>query len=383
MLPDSTDIKRITKVFQVLLDFIEECGECNDQSPEGSGGSDVSDSTIQSLVLKLQVAHKSFETGITKYIHKNKRKDLQVKIVEKIVKASPEYLSMRNKKGNLPIHSAAIDGSSFSSTCVQFFAKAGMQHRVGGTSGRGGLTIKDSDGQRPLTTITFRGDVNSMKALQSFQPPLLKKKDVCRYQLLHFATTGNNLDMMKMMIVIDPAALYITSPSGKLPIHLTKTLKAANLLLKGATKYDRKHDSIGGLFAKTSEGMMAITHMINTFGKEDTWRCIENALSLNYDTPILHKAIIYAPEYINDIITRFPDTCFVHDKNGRLPIHVALETGMKWSLTLSSMMNASMEHLRDVDPLTKLRPSALAALEPACDSRTINYLDSKYLKNVT
>jgi hypothetical protein len=184
-LPTSTDIKRITKVFQVLLDFIEECGECNDQSSVISEGSGVLDS-IQSLVLKLQVAHQSFEKGITKYMHKNKRKDLQVKIVEKIVEASPDYLSMKNKKENLPIHSAVFDGSSFS-TCIHFLAKAGDQHRVGGKSGRGGLTVRDSDGQRPLTTITFRGNVNTMKALQSLQPPLLKKEDICKFRLIHFA----------------------------------------------------------------------------------------------------------------------------------------------------------------------------------------------------
>jgi hypothetical protein len=126
---------------------------------------------------------------------------------------------------------------------------------------------------------------------------------------------------------------------------------------------------------------MAINHMIDKFGKEDTWECIEDALSTNDDIPILHKTILHAPEYINDVVASFPDACLLCDKNGHLPIHVALETGMKWSMTLIFIMNSNLEHLGDVDPLTKLCPGALAAVKPSSGFRTVYYLMSKYPKH--
>jgi hypothetical protein len=54
---------------------------------------------------------------------------------------------------------------------------------------------------------------------------------------------------------------------------------------------------------------------------------------------------------------------------------------MKWSTPLVLIMNSNVEHLGAVDPLTKLCLSTLAAAEPACDLKTINYLISKYPKN--
>jgi hypothetical protein len=51
---------------------------------------------------------------------------------------------------------------------------------------------------------------------------------------------------------------------------------------------------------------------------------------------------------------------------------------MKWSLSLILIMNANLEHLGDVDPLTKLYPGALVAVKPLSGLRTVYYLMSKY-----
>jgi hypothetical protein len=251
-LPNITAMKKITKVFQGLLDVI---AESHDQTSEGKN-IEVPDD-IQSLVLKFQVAREDFEKGITNYMHQDKRNDSQVKIVEKIVDASPYYLSVKSKRGNLPIYSAAYDGSSFS-TYIPFLAKAGIQHGVGGETGRGGLLVKGCNGFSTLPTIAYEGNLNVMKALQSSEPPLLETADVNKFFLIHNAAIGDNLEMVKMvkmvkmMIDINPAGIYKHScTSGKLPIHWAKSKEVAKLLLKSAIKHDPKHKSIGGLFAKT------------------------------------------------------------------------------------------------------------------------------------
>jgi hypothetical protein len=68
-LPNITDLKRITKVFHGLLDYI---GHCNDQSSEESEETHVPDD-VQSFVLKLQGAYETFEKDVTNYMHQEKR----------------------------------------------------------------------------------------------------------------------------------------------------------------------------------------------------------------------------------------------------------------------------------------------------------------------
>ncbi len=124
-LPNIEDIKRISKVFQGLVEFMK---ENHDQSSDEITVPE----EIQSLVLKLQVDHESFGKGIEEYMHKKKRNVSEVKTVERIIEESPYYLSVKDEDGDLPIHTAARDGSSFP-TFIPLLAKVGLQHGVGGS----------------------------------------------------------------------------------------------------------------------------------------------------------------------------------------------------------------------------------------------------------
>jgi ankyrin repeat protein len=372
-LPNINDIKRISKVFQGLVDFIED----NRKLSEGITVTE----EIQSLVLNLHVAHETFDKGIAEYMHAEKEDLSEIKTVEKIIGESPYYLTVKDEYGNLPIHSAAWDESSLP-TLIPLLAKAGIQHGVGGESGRGGLLVENSSGTNTLTCMTDQGNFDAMKALLNAQPPLLIKSDIVENGLIHKAVKVNELNMMKMMIEMDPKALYKRDSDGNLPIHCVNSQDAFKLLLQSAVDCDPNHSSIGGLFTKDGFGYMAINLITDKFNKKCVITCLEQVLSTHKDIPILHKAILYTPRYVRDIIENFPDSCFLRDDSGRLPIHVSLETGMKWSLVFLSIMNANSEHLGEVDPVTKLHLGDLAAVEPSCGLRTINYLMLKHPKNV-
>jgi hypothetical protein len=77
-------------------------------------------------------------------------------------------------------------------------------------------------------------------------------------------------------------------------------------------------------------------------------------------------------------MTRFPDSVLVRDDGNRLPIHVALESGMSWSPDLVSIINANRPHLKDNDPVTGWPPFVLAAMEPSCGLMTTFYLLKKH-----
>jgi hypothetical protein len=346
-----TPSKNTAKVFQGLIDLIES------ETKEGNRGSVPRE--IQSLVSNFQRAHETFEKGIHEYMHRWGHDVSEFKTVERIVEKDPSCLISRDKSGHLPICNASFDDFS-ASTYVPFFAKAAIQHGVlADESERGGLLIRVRDSKyTPLQRLVRFTNISALKALQNSKPPLFKAADIRTECLIHIAASGGT------------------------PLHKGRSLDLTKLLLKSAIKYDPHHISIGGLFAKNKQGAMSINCIINKFGKKDAIKCIEESLSTSTHIPILHKAIQHTPEYVDDIITSFPDSCFVRDENGRLPIHVALETGMKWSTSLLLIMNANSEYLGEIDPLTQFCPIALAAVEPACDLRTINYLLQKHPKQV-
>jgi ankyrin repeat protein len=188
-------IERISKVFQGLVQFIE---ENHDQSSDEVTVPE----EIQSLVLHFQVAHEHFGKGIEEYMHTEKRNVSEVKTVERIIKDGPYYLSVKDEDGDLPIHTAAMDGSSFP-TFIPLLAKAGIQHGVGGKKGRGGLLVQDHEGCNSLSSMAYVGNYDAMKILLNAKPPLLRKSDVRKCCLMHNAVVSNNLDLMKMMIKMD------------------------------------------------------------------------------------------------------------------------------------------------------------------------------------
>ena len=75
-------------------------------------------------------------------------------------------------------------------------------------------------------------------------------------------------------------------------------------------------------------------------------------------------------------VNTFPDSVYECDPcDSRLPVHIAVERGMKWSMELILLMNATQQYLKYVDPVTKLPVFALAGMsDDSCDLRTIYHL---------
>lgn len=102
----------------------------------------------------------------------------------------------------------------------------------------------------------------------------------------------------------------------------------------------------GGLLVQANDRLKALQCIQDVEAYEmlrEAWDCIEKALSkqkgLN-DLPfILHQTIQHAPEYVTEVMNRFPESIHVHrDRHNRLPIHIALERGMKWSIELTYLL---------------------------------------------
>ena len=67
--------------------------------------------------------------------------------------------------------------------------------------------------------------------------------------------------------------------------------------------------------------------------------------------------------------------CWIRDKNGRLPIHIALENRLKWENGLKELVEVDYSLLLEPDPLTGLFPHAIVAVGKSADlNLTFNLL---------
>ncbi len=313
--------------------------------------------------------------------------------VTAIIKTCPEVLHTkgRDEYGRTPLHCVAETSDHEANMLyIPLLAKVGYEHGVGGKDGRGGLLVKNNNGMMNVLQRCAWYDNSSheiMKTLLEMDPPLFKKEDIAEYNLLHNAAIsmrfgGWNVDCLKFYINLDTCSLFKKGSHGCYPIGDATNIDAAQYLLKRALKYNPEHPSIGGLFSiATRSTLTVISHRrrcllyFNRGGEvKKWWNMIQKELTAYKDIPILHRIIEKDPHLITEAVKRFPHALFLRDANNRLPIHVALENGLKWSNGLMLIMNTNMPHLNEKDPVTGYYPFALAAEEPRCDLKTIHYL---------
>ncbi len=301
-------------------------------------------------------------------------------------------LGSRDSNGNLPIHTAVLENST-DAIFVPTLANIGWEYKIGGEGAKGGLIVdrvksdgKIEDGSSCLSLLAFGHRVEVLKAIRNISPDLLTLSDVNSCKLLYHAIYYLGFETVEWLLKTFPSSLfhktiapyhYGTEGIQILPIAACTSPEMFKLVFKSAIKYDPDHESFGGLFSPAYRKSQQIhpNLAVQYRNKHLAFQLIGHIMSQYQQIPVLHKMIEAAPEYATKIMTNCPHSCFIRDKqSSRLPFHVALATGMKWSDTLVAILHANMPHLKDMDPVTSLYPCGLAAMEPSCDLNTIYYL---------
>ncbi len=367
---------KVALLLERLLDVKSKTGE---DLPQG----------LDKLVGIFLEAQELFVKGIDKFMHRGEWEKGEEKIVTSIITTCPEVLNTKDEYGPFPLHFAvgSSDHHEANMLYIPLLAKVAYEHGAGGKDGRGSLLVKnDVDGVNALQCCALfdRFSHEIMKTLMEMDPPLFKKEDITEYNLLHcVAGSWRNggreyVDCLKFYTNLDTSSLFKKNTDGCYPIGQANDKAAAQYLLKRALKYNPLHPSIGGLFSKSSffDGTTVFSFLMEHLGEEEEkmWDVIQQELSPYKDIPILHRIVEKDPNHIMEAVKRFPHALFLRDANNRLPIHVALKNGMKWSNELMLIMNTNMSHLVEKDPVTGYYPFALAAEEPRCDLKTIHYL---------
>lgn len=363
---------------------------------------DISEDISQSIDAIL-AAQQKLVRQIDDYINNHKplqqSEEDKFKTVSKIVETYPDFLATKDQHGMIPCHYKAINSKKHSKY-LELYTKIGVKHGIGGRDGRGGLLVTDNRGHNALH---FLNDPQVFEMLREMDPPLFYIEDVKKYNLLQNAIVNHGEYLVKYFCDIFPSYLYQLDEGNKLPIHhaiiawwqyfkddadpennyFKYLQETVSILLRKSLTHPISYESIGGLFTKIENGVLVIDYLVDKFGNDRTWELVENALSSsNFTFPLLIQTIKQAPKHCAEVIQRFPDSVYARDKDRRLPIYVALESGMRWSISLLFLLTASQAYLKDVDPVTKLPPFVLAGTGTSCELKTIYGLVRKYPDHV-
>ena len=360
-----------------------------------SKGDNVLSEKISESVDNFLKAQEIFLSEIDYYLHQESTFAVEdnIETVSTIVQTCPEFLATGDENEWLPIIYAAKEASGSAHKYLKLFADIGIQYSIGGDESRGGMFISRDDAFG-CTPLHFIQDPKVFISLQKHDPPLFYKEDIRKCALLHNAVQMESFDLVKYICNLDPSCLN-QKDGDNFPIHwaLYGEVNRVNLntiqyLLQQSVLFNISNETIAGLFTRFphSNGL-CLERLVKKWGRNAAWDCIEKAFSINNNIdkmPILHQTIRYAPQYCSDVISRFPSSVHLRDvnHNNRLPIHVALETGMKFSLELEYLIALSHEYLREMDPVTKWPPFVLAAMGESCDLRTIYSLLHKFPEHV-
>ena len=330
-----------------------------------------------------------------------------IETVTAIVEMCPKVLASEGGEGWLPIH-CACGSEEF----VPLLADFGIQHEIGGKETRGGLLValNDSVGNNILEHNVIRAGNSDQLMAALMSKNLFFVEDIKEYNLLHHAVQAKNIEHVRYFTELDPNAVtYVWNE--KLPMHYhlhsyrykrhnQKSLDIFKHILqcgKSQSIYSYE-DYIGHMFDKVHNEdenedspllerdedsdkpfLQALFQDAKKKIKTDqVWDMLEKTFSCDnefHKLEFLHQIIRHCPEQCSEMFSRFPDSILHRDENNRIPVHVALESGMKWSMELGVMIGASASQLKDVDPLSKLPPFALAASN--CDLKTIYTLLQK------
>ena len=326
----------------------------------------------------------------------NEAKDNEdrLEILKTIVEPNPEFLATKDEYGRIPCAVEICRETKPSFSALKLYAEVGYKHNVGGEGKRGGILVPDN---YYFTALQHIETVEPLKVLQETTPPLFFIEDVQKHTLFHAAVFSGNTDLVKYFISLDPSFVYMKDRDGNFPLqYVERHLKDENmydllqyLLQTIFSQSPTSNETIGGLFGinPLSNDKLIISCMVDNMGMEKAWDCIERTLSkqkeLNNLPCILHNIIQHTPDYFSEVIKRFPESVHVRDKNNnRLPIHIALEKGMEWSIELAYLLNASQEYLKDVDPVTNWPPFVLAGMGESCNLRIVYDLLRKHPEHV-
>jgi len=254
--------------------------------------------------------------------------------------------------------------------------------------------------------------------LNTFQLSLADLQRIVRINMSSIPT-----GLWKQLILHSPSLLDKEDEYGNILLHYICEACLEHVILiilrMSKTSCKGKGLSFGGLMVKNMSGRAPLDFVVTSLRQQDSlrpWSCLEICLNEFGDLPLLHSAIKeelhsklieelidhfnlnltkvdelqrtplilavekakacelesrfvqdrFAPNKLFAILCKSKQDCRVyshtHDKDGRLPLHIAAHMGLTWSKGLKEIFISNRSAVIDVDGKTGLLPPMLAAI---------------------
>ena len=336
----------------------------------------------------LNKANKELTVHTGEYLHDLNSKKPDKETLQKMIAVVPKSLSHTNKKGQLPIQSAAWSRSSVE--YIPLLAKEGITHQVGGHDNRGGLLVgdpHDSDRRNVLQLLaamwnytipvaTDTGHPNTMMELR--QSNLLRKEDIQEYDLLYHACHLRAQLSFAYFIDWDAQGLKNHQVGGLPIIHALikyrEGIECFQVFFKAALNHYPQ--DLGLLFQKDNAGATACDRAFDKYGKDETMKAIGECIPFDDPKlPILHHVVKDAPQFMNDFAFRYPSAAYLRDEQRRTLLQAYIASGTKtYKNNAMFFIRMRDEEIREIDEATDLYPFMVLASDQTSDLSAVNYL---------
>ncbi len=342
----------------------------------------------------LEDAQDAFAKQIDMYLHEGGYDpNTEYETIERIIETCPEFLATKDQTlGRIPLQCLVEDRTDHQSIVAPLMVMVGLKYGVGGDDARGGILVENENGYNYLQELArSKRGIEIFNALKAMDPPMFYTADICDHYLLAWAGIHTCLEMVEYFAEMDPSAIWETKyciypiffeiaqyrheSDDQFYKRKQKQLDIFEYLLRESMSYKPDDKTIGGLFTILKNKKTILEHMSSKYGTDEIWKVIQKALSNFQGIPIHHKVIKHVPQHLYRVCTMFPLSGLVRDEQGRLPVHIALETGnLPWSQEIVLLIMSCKSNLNELDPVTGLLPFALAASGNSCDLTTIFFL---------
>ena len=313
--------------------------------------------------------------------------DCSLDDAKKIIKMYPQMLSFSSRHA-IPLDRLCM-GKTSNPDIIIYIVQESIKQNADGSKSRSS-NICDSDRgallrdrglcMPPLKMLIYNDRIDVLKRLR--QLDLILPEDIIRFQFLHFAVSHCRLEWVNFFLELSPASVGVKDRFGLLPIHLcvnewhkhpTTFWEIFRLLLEEGVKQGVGGDKgLGGLFVKMPNCQK---NLIDEIFKSQgmSWEKISGVVKDRNVRQVLVNQLAkgkISKKHVNDIIRNFSD-CMSVEYQGRLPIHVAAESGLTWNDGMRTIVEANLSAVESVDAVTNLLPFGLAAAGKDKDLQSI------------
>jgi ankyrin repeat protein len=244
---------------------------------------------------------------------------------------SKPIVSLKSKDQRILLHLISANKPAYD--VFKMALDLGIKYKVGGKDGKGGLLVKNTDGETPLQLLSEQnaGAVNKIyNYISNFKEQSLIDKSVYKkFDLLHHVAGSGKESVARKFLEANPKLVSMVDENGQLPLHHAckrsasiEQRKMIKLLAQSGSK--QKLTGKSGLLLADDQDVTPLENLVSFHPLTD--KVYDVLFEVFDDVPVLQTAIESGcTNHINDFCMKNKQCLAVRDEWGCLPIHTCAD----------------------------------------------------------